>query len=66
MNKKQKRMLQRILVSAALLVALGMGKRLLPLAGHGRIALLFVLYLIPYYIVGHDILAKAWKGIRNV
>ena len=27
--------------------------------------MLFALYLIPYYIIGHDILAKAWRGVRN-
>ena len=65
MNHKQKKMLRRIVTAAVLLIALELGKGLLPLAGYGRIAVLFVLYLIPYYVVGHDILAKAWKGIRN-
>ncbi|MCD7760171.1 MAG: cadmium-translocating P-type ATPase [Clostridiales bacterium] len=57
MNKKQKRMLVRILVSGALMIVLS----LLPVAGILR----FVLFLIPYLIVGYDILRKAWKGILN-
>ena len=57
MNKKQKTMLARILAAAALLVAL----HFLPLTGAVR----FVAYLIPYLIVGYDILLKAGKGIRN-
>ena len=65
MNKKQKKMLWRILISAALLIALAVGKRFLPGSDTVRLWILFVLYLIPYYIVGHDILAKAWRGIRN-
>ena len=65
MSKKQKKLLRRILAAAVLLVLLGLGKNLLPLGEPARTAVLFVLYLIPYYIVGHDILAKAWRGIRN-
>ena len=57
MNKKQKTMLARILAAAALLVVL----HFLPLTGAVR----FVAYLIPYLIVGYDILLKAGKGIRN-
>ena len=57
MNKKQKTMLARILAAAALLVAL----HFLPLTGAVR----FVAYLIPYLVVGYDILLKAGKGIRN-
>ncbi|MDO5546527.1 MAG: heavy metal translocating P-type ATPase [Eubacteriales bacterium] len=65
MSNKQKRLLRRILTAAALLILLELGKEILPLAEPARTAVLFVLYLIPYYIVGHDILAKAWRGIRN-
>ena len=65
MNKKQKKMLWRILTAAVLLVLLELGKRLLPLEEPARTWVLFALYLIPYYIVGYDILAKAWRGIRN-
>ena len=57
MNKKQKTMLARILAAAALLVVL----HFLPLTGAVR----FVAYLIPYLVVGYDILLKAGKGIRN-
>ena len=57
MNKKQKKMLVRILAAAALLILLNF----LPVTGWLR----FVLYLIPYMIVGHDILIKAGKGIKN-
>ena len=57
MNKKQRTMLIRILAAAALLVVL----HFLPLTGAVR----FVAYLIPYLVVGYDILLKAGKGIRN-
>ena len=57
MNKKQKKMLVRILAAAALLILLNF----LPVTGWLR----FVLYLIPYLIVGYDILIKAGKGIKN-
>ena len=57
MNKKQKKMLARILISAALMIAL----HFLPLDGYIR----FFLYLIPYLIIGYDILIKAFKGIKN-
>ena len=65
MSNKQKKLLRRILTAAALLVLLAVGKKLLPFGEPARTVVLFVLYLIPYYIVGHDILAKAWRGIRN-
>ena len=65
MNNKQKKKLWRILITAALLILLGIGKRFLPGSDTVRLWILFGLYLIPYYIVGHDILAKAWRGIRN-
>ena len=57
MNKKQKKMLARILVSAALMI----GLHFLPVDGYIR----FFLYLIPYLIIGYDILIKAFKGIKN-
>ena len=57
MNKKQKKMLIRIVISAALMV----GFHFLPFAGHLR----FASYLIPYLVIGYDILLKAFKGIRN-
>ena len=55
MTKKQKRMLIRIVLSAVLMIVL----RLLPIEGWLR----FFLYLIPYLIIGYDILIKAGKGI---
>ena len=57
MNKKQKKMLFRIVLAAALLI----GLHFLPVKGIFRL----VLYLIPYLIVGYDILLKAFKGIKN-
>ena len=57
MNRKQRIMLTRILVSAALLVALNF----IPATGWLR----FALYLMPYLVIGYDILLKALKGIRN-
>ena len=57
MTKKQKKMLTRIIAAAVLLILLNF----LPVTGIFR----FVLFLIPYLIVGYDILKKAWKGILN-
>ena len=57
MNKKQKKMLVRIIVAAALIVVLS----LLPVEGW----LQFVLFMVPYLVIGYDILKKAWKGICN-
>ena len=57
MNKKQKKMLIRIVVSAVLLI----GFNFLPFGGLPR----FVLYMIPYLVIGYDILIKAFKGIKN-
>ncbi len=57
MNNKQKKMLVRIVLAAALLIAL----YLIPTDG----ALRFILYMIPYGIAGYDVLHKAVKGIRN-
>lgn len=57
MNKKQKKILVRIIVSAILLIVLSK----LPIAG----ILEFALYMIPYLVIGYDILKKAIKGIIN-
>ena len=57
MNKKQKKVFIRIIVAAVLMIALS----LLPIDGW----LKFVLFMIPYLVIGHDILLKAWKGILN-
>ena len=60
MTKKQKKVLYRILISAALLVALA----LLPLDRLPYSALLrFIFYMIPYLVIGYDVLKKAVKGI---
>ena len=63
MNPKQKKMLWRILIAAALLAAVG----LLPHTGLlGAVPVpLALLYLIPYLVVGWDVLVKALKGIKN-
>ena len=57
MNKKQKKMLTRIVIAAAMLIAL----HFLPVTGLVRLAL----YLAAYLVIGYDILRKAWKGILN-
>lgn len=57
MNKKQKNNLIRIIIAAVLLVALHF-------AEFGR-PIMLVLYLVPYLIIGYDILRKAYKGIIN-
>ena len=57
MNKKQKKMLTRIIIAFALIVVLS----LLPIDGY----LEFALYMIPYLVIGYDILKKAFKGICN-
>lgn len=57
MNKKQKKMLVRIIVSAAMMIIL----KFTPVEGILR----FLLYLIPYFIIGYDVLKKAGKGILN-
>ena len=58
-------MLIRILVTAVLLIALELLRRFIPGDDMQKVLILFVLYLVPYLIIGHDILRKAWKGIRN-
>lgn len=57
MNKKQKKMLARIVAAAALMILFG----LLPAEGWLR----FFLFMIPYGVIGYDILVKAVKGILN-
>lgn len=57
MNKKQKRMLRRILIATALMIIL----HFVPVQGYLR----FALYLVPYLVIGHDILRKAGLGIIN-
>ena len=57
MNKKQKKMLIRIIVASVLIVLFSK----LPIDGYVR----FGLFMIPYLVIGYDILQKAFKGIRN-
>ena len=57
MNKKQKKMLTRIIIAFVLIAVLSV----LPIDGY----LEFVLYMVPYLVIGYDILIKAFKGIRN-
>jgi Cd2+/Zn2+-exporting ATPase len=57
MNKKQKKMLLRIVAAAILMVALAFA----PVDGATR----FIAYAVPYLLVGYDILWKALKGIKN-
>lgn len=57
MNRKQKKVLARILTAAAMLIAL----KLIPVTGVLQLAL----YLVAYLVIGYDILKKAWRGILN-
>ena len=57
MNKKQKKMLTCIIIAFVLIAVLSV----LPVDGY----LEFALYMIPYLVIGYDILIKAFKGIRN-
>lgn len=63
MNKKQKNNLTRIIVSAVLMVLLKITFEVIPINMHPLVW--FGLYMVPYWIVAHDILKKALKGIRN-
>lgn len=60
MNKKQKKVLIRIIVAAVLMIALSV-MPVVPSKGVIR----FVLFMIPYLVIGYDILRKAFKGILN-
>lgn len=57
MTKKQKKVLVRIIIAAVLVIAL----QFIPVKGYAR----FGLYMIPYLVIGYDILKKAGKGILN-
>lgn len=57
MSRKQEKMLARIILAAVLIIALS----LIPVTGYLR----FILYMIPYLVIGYDILKKAGKGILN-
>ena len=57
MNKKQKKMLIRIILAAVMIIVF----HFIPLEGLPRL----ILYLAAYLVIGYDILRKAWKGILN-
>ena len=57
MNRKQKKVLLRIVIAAVLMILLG----LLPVTGLWR----FLLYLLPYFVIGYDVLWEAAIGIWN-
>ena len=57
MNKKQKKVLTRIIIAAVLMIAFSF----FPVEGYTA----FVLFMIPYLVIGYDILIKAGKGIKN-
>ena len=57
MNKKQKKVLTRIIIAAVLMIAFSF----FPVEGYTA----FALFMIPYLVIGYDILIKAGKGIKN-
>ena len=57
MTKKQRKTLKRIIAASVLMIILDC----LPLSGF----LKFALYMVPYFIIGHDILRKAFLGVKN-
>ena len=57
MNKKQKKILIRVIVASVLLILCAV----LPTTGYVR----FATFMVPYLVIGYDILKKAWKGILN-
>ena len=69
MNKKQKKLLRRIVVALVLFFAImavdKIGALELVFGARGAVYASFALYLIPYLIVGHDVLLKAWRNARR-
>ncbi|PHU36043.1 heavy metal translocating P-type ATPase [Pseudobutyrivibrio ruminis] len=59
MNKKQKKVLTRIIIASVLMIILV----ILPLEDYPLVR--FILFMVPYFTVGYDILLKAFKGIKN-
>lgn len=59
MNKKQKTMLYRIIIAAVIVAAVTVLEKILEL----NVWIAAVLYMVPYFVIGYDILKKAWKGI---
>ncbi len=69
MNKKQKKLLRRIVVALVLFFAImavdKIGALELVFGARGAVYASFALYLVPYLIVGHDVLLKAWRNARR-
>ncbi len=61
MNKKQKNVLYRIIITVVLIVAVSILCKLVKLPGWVKV----ICYLVPYFVIGYDILKKACKGILN-
>ena len=61
MNKKQKKTLQRIIIAAILTVALALLFHFVALPWFVQL----ILWLVPYLVIGHDVLRKAFLGIKN-
>nr|WP_302286165.1 heavy metal translocating P-type ATPase [Catenibacterium mitsuokai] len=61
MTKKQKNVLNRIIIAIVLLIVITVFKTIVPVPGYVE----FVLYLIPYFVIGHDILRKSIKNISH-
>ena len=61
MNKKQKKTLQRIIIAAILTVALALLFHFVALPWFVQL----ILWLVPYLVIGHDVLRKAFMGIKN-
>ena len=66
MNKKQKKMLVRIIITSLLLIGLHFVPfEQMKIADDWNRVLKFFLYLVPYLVIGYDILKKSFKGIKN-
>ena len=61
MNKKQKKMLARIIISSVLMIVLKVIGGIISIPN----IVMFILYMVPYVLIGYDILKKALKGILN-
>lgn len=61
MSKKQKKVLYRIIISLVLLVVISVLTMFVEIPA----VLEFILYMVPYFVIGYDILKKAFKGILN-
>ena len=61
MTKKQKNVLNRIIIAIVLLIVITIFKTIVPVPGYVEL----ILYLIPYFVIGHDILRKSIKNISH-